>query len=161
MSSTSDIWKASGCGTFWTTRSRNDETPPGGGQRSGARYGLWMTVGHGGQERGWFDPIAQQLGKAYWAPNTGRVMAFTKGTAQEVEFLVGALALEPGMRVLDVGCGPGRHALALASRGCDVVGIDRSAKFVQLARATAEAEALPVAFVELDVRDLAYDAEFD
>ncbi len=43
--------------------------------------------------------------------------SFTKGTEQEVGFLVEALGLEPGMRVLDVGCGPGRHAHALAARG--------------------------------------------
>ena len=51
----------------------------------------------------WFNEIAAFLGKAYWAPDTSRVMAFTKGTEQEVEFLVDALGLAPGMRVLDVG----------------------------------------------------------
>ncbi len=120
-----------------------------------------MSVGHGGREPGWFDPIARQLGKAYWAPDTGRVMAFTKGTEQEVEFLVETLALAPGMRVLDVGCGPGRHALALARRGIAVVGVDHSPEFVQLARDAAAAEAVPAEFRELDVRELAYDAEFD
>ena len=65
----------------------------------------------------WFDAIAEHLGKSYWAPDTGRVQAFTAGTEQEVDFLVDALALEPGMRVLDVGCGPGRHTLTLARRG--------------------------------------------
>jgi len=120
-----------------------------------------MTVGHGGDERGWFDPIAKQLGKAYWAPHTGRVMAFTKGTDQEVEFLVEALALERGMRVLDVGCGPGRHALALARRGIEVVGVDRSPEFLQLARDAASGAGLSPSFVELDVRDLDYDGEFD
>ena len=71
----------------------------------------------------WFNEIARHLGKAYWAPGTGRVAAFTKGTEQEVAFLVDALGLEAGERVLDVGCGPGRHALALAHRGFDVVGV--------------------------------------
>ena len=109
----------------------------------------------------WFDAIAARLGKMYWAPATGRVMAFTKGTEQEVTFLVDALALEPGMRVLDVGCGPGRHSLSLARRGMDVVGVDHSADFLQLARDAAEAESLDVTFLELDVRDLAFDGEFD
>ena len=109
----------------------------------------------------WFNEIAKFLGKAYWAPGTGRVMAFTKGTEQEVEFLVEALGVAPGQRVLDVGCGPGRHALALARRGIEVVGVDLSPDFVALAREAAAAERLPVTFQELDVRDLAFDAEFD
>ena len=103
----------------------------------------------------WFDAVAEYLGSAYLRN------AFTMGTEQEVEFLVGALALESGMRVLDVGCGPGRHALALARRGIDVVGIDHSAEFVRLARAAAAAERLAVTFEELDVRDLDRPGEFD
>jgi len=109
----------------------------------------------------WFDAIAAHLGKAYWAPDTGRVMAFTKGTEQEVDFLVDALALESGMRVLDVGCGPGRHALALARRGVDVVGVDHSPEFIRLARDAAATEGLSAIFEELDVRELHRPAEFD
>src|SRR6266487_1898037 len=101
---------------------------------------------NGGEARGWFDPIAAHLGRSYWAPDTGRVMAFTKGTEQEVEFLVDALSLAPDDRVLDVGCGPGRHALALARRGIDVVGVDRSPDFLRLACDAASREALPVTF---------------
>ena len=40
-----------------------------------------------------------------------------RAPTQEVDFLVDALGLGPGQRVLDVGCGPGRHAHALARRG--------------------------------------------
>ncbi|MGQ0805849.1 MAG: class I SAM-dependent methyltransferase [Actinomycetota bacterium] len=105
--------------------------------------------------RDWFNPIARFLGPAYLRN------AFTKGTEQEVEFLVDALGLEPGQRVLDVGCGPGRHALALARRGMEVVGVDLSPDFVALAREAAIAEDLPASFEVLDVRDLAYESEFD
>src|SRR5439155_23459203 len=98
---------------------------------------------------------------AYWAPGTGRVQAFTKGTEQEIDFLVEAMRLQPGMRVLDVGCGPGRHSLALARRGYDVVGVDHSGEFVRLARQAAEAEQLAAAFEELDVRALDRPGEFD
>jgi SAM-dependent methyltransferase len=103
----------------------------------------------------WFDDVARFLGPAYLRN------AFTKGTEQEVDFLVDALGLEPGMQVLDVGCGPGRHSLALARRGLTVVGVDHSPEFVELARNAAAAEHLAATFAELDVRNLAYDAEFD
>ncbi|MGH9026449.1 MAG: class I SAM-dependent methyltransferase [Acidimicrobiia bacterium] len=110
---------------------------------------------------GWFNEIAAFLGPAYWSPNTGRVQAFTKGTEQEVEFLVGALELEPGREVLDAGCGPGRHALALARQGVDVLGIDLSEDFIQLARDAASAEALPARFEVGDVRTLRLDGTVD
>lgn len=103
----------------------------------------------------WFNPVAEFLGAAYLRN------AFTKGTEQEIEFVVGALGLEPGQRVLDVGCGPGRHGLALARRGFEVVGVDLSPDFVALAREAADAEGLPARFEVLDVRELAVDAEFD
>ena len=44
-------------------------------------------------------------------------------------------ASQPGQRVLDVGCGPGRHAHELARRGIAVHGVDISHRFVDLARA--------------------------
>ena len=103
----------------------------------------------------WFDEIAGFLGPAYLRN------AFTKGTEQEVAFLVDALGLEAGERVLDVGCGPGRHALALARRGIEVVGVDLSEDFVALAREAAAKEELPARFEILDVRDLTYDRQFD
>jgi SAM-dependent methyltransferase len=52
---------------------------------------------------------------------------------QEVDHLVDALGLQAGDRVLDVGCGPGRHAHELARRGIRCHGIDISERFVALA----------------------------
>lgn len=103
----------------------------------------------------WFNPLAEFLGTAYLRN------AFTKGTEQEVDVIVAALGLEPGARVLDVGCGPGRHALALARRGMEAHGVDLAPDFVDLATAAAEAEGLPARFSVLDVRELAVDGEFD
>lgn len=79
----------------------------------------------------WFEDLADHLGRAYLR------YSFTKGTAQEVRFLVETLGLRPGMRVLDVGCGPGRHANALGALGIEVVGVDISERFLDIARADA------------------------
>lgn len=100
----------------------------------------------------WFEDLADHLGSAYLR------YSFTKGTAQEVGYLVDVLGLAPGQRVLDVGCGPGRHARAFAERGIEVVGVDISERFVDLARDGAPAGAT---FERLDARALPFDAEFD
>jgi len=99
-----------------------------------------------------FEELADHLGSAYLR------YSFTKGTDQEVGFLVDLLGLEPGMRVLDVGCGPGRHAHALGARGIEVHGIDISERFVDLARVDAPAG---VTFERLDARSMPFDQEFD
>jgi SAM-dependent methyltransferase len=100
----------------------------------------------------WFEPVAEHLGAAYLR------YSFTKGTAQEVGFVVEQLGLETGMRVLDVGCGPGRHAHALAERGITVHGIDISEPFVEVARARAPEAAT---FERGDARAMTFDSEFD
>ena len=58
-----------------------------------------------------------------------------RGRVQEVDHVVDALGSCAGQRVLDVGCGPGRHAHELARRGIVVHGIDIRAEFVELAAA--------------------------
>jgi SAM-dependent methyltransferase len=115
------------------------------GHQLGRRQGLT-------DHRHWFEDIAEFLGPAYLK------YSFTKGTQQEVGFLMEALDLEAGSRLLDVGCGPGRHALAFAALGIDVVGVDISDAFIALAAKDAPPNA---EFVRGDARVLPYDGEFD
>ena len=69
-----------------------------------------------------------------------------------------ALDLEPGTRVLDVGCGPGRHAHALGRRGVGVLGIDIAQRFIDIASEGAPAG---VEFVRQDARHLDVGSGFD
>jgi SAM-dependent methyltransferase len=100
----------------------------------------------------WFEAVAEHLGAAYLR------YSFTKGTAQEVGFLWDVLGLRAGQRLLDVGCGPGRHAHAFGARGLEVVGIDISQRFIELAAVDAP---VGVSFRRLDARRLDYESEFD
>ncbi len=112
-----------------------------------------MTAGGGPAGDGhWFEALADHLGEAYLR------YSFTMGTGNEVAFLVDELGLGPGDRVLDVGCGPGRHARALGALGLEVVGVDISERFIELARVDAPAS---VTFERMDARELPFESEFD
>ena len=41
---------------------------------------------------------------------------FTQNTEAEVEFVIEELGIPPGSRILDIGCGTGRHSVKLAQR---------------------------------------------
>lgn len=108
------------------------------------------------KDRHWFEPVADHLGEAYLR------YSFTRGTVGEVDALLTHSGIGPGARVLDVGCGPGRHALELASRGYEVVGVDISATFVALAETAAARRGLTGAtFAVADARSLSFWQEFD
>ncbi len=63
--------------------------------------------------------------------------------------------------MLDACCGPGRHALALASLGFRVHGVDRTAPYLEIARQGAASEGLEVTFVQEDVRTFRRENRFE
>ncbi len=63
---------------------------------------------------------------------------FVQGTVGEVDFIEAEFADDKTKRILDIGCGTGRHSIELARRGWKVTGIDLSES--QLARARQKAE---------------------
>ncbi len=100
----------------------------------------------------WFEALAEHAGSAYLR------YSFTKGTEQEVAFLADVLALGAGQTVLDVGCGPGRHAHALSGRGVRAVGVDISERFLRIGAAGGSG----ARFVRGDARTLPFpNASFD
>lgn len=82
-------------------------------------------------------------------------------TAREVDGIVTLLAVAPGGAILDLCCGQGRHAVALAERGYRVTGLDLSETLLDRARADAEARGVSVRWVRSDMRDIPFEREFD
>ena len=65
----------------------------------------------------------------------------------------GRLALRPGARVLDLGCGPGRNAVWLAQQGCEVDALDLSAEALRWGTERAAQAGVEVSFVQTSIFD--------
>lgn len=86
-------------------------------------------------------------------------MAAASRPGAELDRAVAALAgrglAGPGVRVLDLGCGPGLVAARLARLGCLVTGVDVSDSSLAYARREAEREGLVIHYRRVDFRELA------
>jgi cyclopropane fatty-acyl-phospholipid synthase-like methyltransferase len=78
-------------------------------------------------------------------------------TRQEADFVAAALGVAAPARLLDVPCGGGRHAVALAEQGYALTAVDLSADFLKAAR--TQCRDLPIEWHERDMRDLHWQAE--
>jgi len=82
-------------------------------------------------------------------------------THREADFIESALELPKSANLLDLGCGYGRHALELAARGYQVVGLDLSLPLLIRAADEAQRRGLNVNFVHGDMRELTFEEQFD
>ena len=80
--------------------------------------------------------------------------------ADEVDAILDLAGVDKG-RVLDLACGPGRHATALAKRGFRVTGVDLSYALLQKARARERAAQVEVEWVQQDMRLFVRPEAFD
>ncbi len=77
--------------------------------------------------------------------------------ARLVELIRRHVPWRAGLRVLDVGCGAGRHARALGAAGAQVFGLDLSLCLLQRARATGATSLVRADMRLLPVRDGSMD----
>lgn len=105
------------------------------------------------------DADHMQYSCAYWAEG---VETLEQAQEAKLAHIAAKLALRPGLRVLDIGCGWGGMAIFLAQRaGAEVLGITLSEEQLALARERAEAAGVAdrVRFELVDYRDLAARGE--
>jgi SAM-dependent methyltransferase len=86
---------------------------------------------------------------------------FTKSTLAEVNFFLGLFPLANGARILDVGCGTGRHSIELARRGFQVTGLDLSSGMLDVAKGKAADAGVEVEWVHGDATAFKFDKTFD
>lgn len=84
-----------------------------------------------------------------------------ESTHQQITFLQKALRLKKGAEILDVACGHGRHAIALARQGYQVTGLDFSKYFIDLAKKETKTQGVNVHFIQGDMRQLSFVNKFD
>ena len=87
--------------------------------------------------------------------------SFTKNTLEEVDFVLEELSLPPGSRILDMGCGTGRHTVELARRGYRVTGVDISSGMLAEAEKAAREANVEVELIRADAIQFTSDKLFD
>jgi len=86
---------------------------------------------------------------------------YTKGTSGECDFIESEIRSDRRLRILDIGCGTGRHSIELAKRGYHVTGIDLSEAQLKRAKEKAAEQNVEVDFRQQDARSLSFVNEFD
>jgi len=100
---------------------------------------------------------SQEANRALWAAGDYDAIAplfWEVGAA-----VAGAVAIEPGMRVLDVGTGTGSAAIRAAQAGAEVIGLDIASEHFDAARRRAAEAGVEVEWVEGDAEALPYEDE--
>lgn len=87
--------------------------------------------------------------------------SFTQGTMGEVDFIESEINHDKNCKILDIGCGTGRHAIELTKRGYQVIGVDLSENMLKKAREKASNAGFEIDFRQADARNLPFKDEFD
>ncbi len=103
----------------------------------------------------WYEALFANYAEHYEGEN------FVQGTVGECDFIEKEIDGDRRRRILDIGCGTGRHSVELARRGYDVTGVDLSDSMLERARTKARDLGVSIDFQRQDARTLPFSREFD
>jgi 2-polyprenyl-3-methyl-5-hydroxy-6-metoxy-1,4-benzoquinol methylase len=103
----------------------------------------------------WYETLFESYGKKY------EKESFVQGTLGECDFIEQEINYNKGLKIIDVGCGTGRHSIELSKRGYSVTGIDLSDSMLETAREKAKQNGLHIDFLTHDARNLPFENQFD
>jgi 2-polyprenyl-3-methyl-5-hydroxy-6-metoxy-1,4-benzoquinol methylase len=103
----------------------------------------------------WYEELFENYALKYESES------FTKGTIGECDFIEQEISYNKKTKILDLGCGTGRHSRELARRGYKVTGVDLSESQLNRAKQLAEKDRLTIDFQIQDARNLTFHNEFD
>jgi 2-polyprenyl-3-methyl-5-hydroxy-6-metoxy-1,4-benzoquinol methylase len=103
----------------------------------------------------WYEKLFENYAVQYDNEN------FVRGTQGECDFIEAETNFNKNSRILDIGCGTGRHSIELTKRGYKVTAIDLSEAQLERAKIKASEQNLSIDFRKLDARDLPFSGEFD
>ncbi len=103
----------------------------------------------------WYEKLFSNYGEKY------EEEPFVHGTKGEVDFIEKEIHYDRSKKILDVGCGTGRHTIELTERGYRVTGVDLSESMLDRARKKAAEKQLDIPFMQRDARSLGINQEYD
>lgn len=103
----------------------------------------------------WYEALYENYGKKYDQE------IFVQGTLGECDFIEKEINSNKSLKILDIGCGTGRHTIELTKRGYIVLGVDLSDSQLKQARQKAKEQNLTIDFQKHDARQLPFKNEFD
>lgn len=103
----------------------------------------------------WYETLFENYGQKYDNES------FTQGTLGECDFIEQELGFNKSLKILDIGCGTGRHSIELTRRGYQVTGVDLSESQINRAKEKADEQKLKIDFFQGDARNLPFNEEFD
>jgi 2-polyprenyl-3-methyl-5-hydroxy-6-metoxy-1,4-benzoquinol methylase len=103
----------------------------------------------------WYEALFENYAKKY------EQEVFVQGTIGECDFIEREIDYNKSLKILDVGCGTGRHTIELSKRGYKVTGVDLSGSQLARAKQKANEQNLKIKLLKHDARNLPFLNEYD